>query len=98
MKIIDLFVYLNWNVIVDKNACADDMTCCQMSNSSFGCCPYEQAACCSDKVIQLTLFWDIRMKYCVKRFIVVQMDIRVMKVEVDVFDILKLLIKSKIQK
>ena len=28
--------------------CPDNNTCCKMSDSTFGCCPYQDAECCSD--------------------------------------------------
>lgn len=30
------------------------MTCCPTASGSFGCCPYANASCCSDKVISLS--------------------------------------------
>ncbi|XP_048102775.1 granulin b [Alosa alosa] len=33
-----------------KSACPDDTTCCLMKSGSYGCCPYPDAVCCSDKV------------------------------------------------
>jgi len=29
--------------------CDSDQTCCQLANGDFGCCPYSNADCCSDK-------------------------------------------------
>ncbi len=34
----------------EKSFCPEDTTCCELTNSSYGCCPYPQASCCSDKV------------------------------------------------
>jgi hypothetical protein len=31
-----------------KGTCATDQTCCQLSDGSFGCCPYKNADCCED--------------------------------------------------
>ena len=32
----------------DGGACEDDQTCCELSDGQYGCCPYENAVCCSD--------------------------------------------------
>ncbi|XP_036408715.1 multiple epidermal growth factor-like domains protein 6 [Megalops cyprinoides] len=32
----------------DGKACQDGMTCCQLSNGSYGCCPFPNAVCCED--------------------------------------------------
>jgi hypothetical protein len=32
----------------DGGTCGDDQTCCETSNGEYGCCPYENAVCCSD--------------------------------------------------
>jgi len=34
----------------EKSFCPEDTTCCELTNSSYGCCPYRQASCCSDKI------------------------------------------------
>nr|XP_037288325.1 progranulin-like isoform X13 [Rhipicephalus microplus] len=34
----------------DGNECDDDQTCCQLRSGSYGCCPYNHAVCCDDKV------------------------------------------------
>jgi len=31
-----------------KHKCSDDSTCCLISPSLYGCCPYRDAVCCSD--------------------------------------------------
>jgi len=30
--------------------CPEDTTCCALADGSYGCCPYRQASCCSDKI------------------------------------------------
>ncbi|XP_073539292.1 progranulin isoform X5 [Phyllobates terribilis] len=32
----------------DETACPDETTCCRLESGEWGCCPYEQAVCCSD--------------------------------------------------
>ncbi|XP_015244830.1 PREDICTED: granulins [Cyprinodon variegatus] len=32
-----------------ESECPDDTTCCQLYDSSWGCCPLPQAVCCEDK-------------------------------------------------
>uniref|UniRef100_A0A4D5RU88 Putative epithelin/granulin n=1 Tax=Ixodes scapularis TaxID=6945 RepID=A0A4D5RU88_IXOSC len=34
----------------DGGSCPDGQTCCQLQGGSYGCCPYENATCCSDDV------------------------------------------------
>ncbi|CAN8017220.1 unnamed protein product [Ixodes persulcatus] len=34
----------------DGGSCPDGQTCCQIQGGSYGCCPYEDATCCSDDV------------------------------------------------
>jgi len=34
----------------DGNACPKSTTCCLMVKGYYGCCPYENAVCCDDKV------------------------------------------------
>ncbi|KAM7307096.1 putative granulin [Ixodes scapularis] len=34
----------------DGGSCPDGQTCCQLQGGSYGCCPYEDATCCSDDV------------------------------------------------
>ncbi|CAF1201630.1 unnamed protein product [Adineta ricciae] len=34
----------------EKSFCPEDTTCCELTDGSYGCCPYQQASCCSDKV------------------------------------------------
>ncbi|KAH7935437.1 hypothetical protein HPB52_007459 [Rhipicephalus sanguineus] len=34
----------------DGNECDDDQTCCQLRSGAYGCCPYNHAVCCDDKV------------------------------------------------
>lgn len=33
-----------------KSECADDTTCCQLLDGSWGCCPLAKAVCCEDKL------------------------------------------------
>jgi len=33
----------------DGSSCKDGSTCCQLASGGYGCCPYPQATCCSDK-------------------------------------------------
>ena len=33
----------------DRSACPGQETCCKLSSGGYGCCPYEEAVCCSDK-------------------------------------------------
>ncbi|XP_067412373.1 progranulin [Emydura macquarii macquarii] len=33
-----------------KSACPDGTTCCQLPNSQYGCCPLQNAVCCSDRL------------------------------------------------
>ncbi|XP_075703049.1 progranulin isoform X2 [Rhinoderma darwinii] len=32
----------------DETSCPDKTTCCRLQTGEWGCCPYEQAVCCSD--------------------------------------------------
>ncbi|XP_073428938.1 progranulin isoform X2 [Dendrobates tinctorius] len=32
----------------DETSCPDETTCCRLESGEWGCCPYEQAVCCSD--------------------------------------------------
>ncbi|KAM9424628.1 granulin b isoform 2-T2 [Pholidichthys leucotaenia] len=32
-----------------KTSCPDHFTCCPLASGDYGCCPYEQATCCSDR-------------------------------------------------
>ena len=32
----------------DGSSCAGKETCCELSSGGYGCCPYEEAVCCSD--------------------------------------------------
>ncbi|CAF4904019.1 unnamed protein product [Rotaria sp. Silwood1] len=33
-----------------KSYCPEETTCCQLKDDTYGCCPYPQASCCSDKI------------------------------------------------
>uniref|UniRef100_A0A6B0VG21 Putative low-density lipoprotein receptor n=1 Tax=Ixodes ricinus TaxID=34613 RepID=A0A6B0VG21_IXORI len=33
----------------DGAECNDDQTCCELADQSYGCCPYRDAVCCSDR-------------------------------------------------
>jgi hypothetical protein len=33
----------------DGSQCNDGSTCCQLQSGGYGCCPYVNAVCCSDK-------------------------------------------------
>ena len=33
---------------LDGSSCAGKETCCELSSGGYGCCPYEEAVCCSD--------------------------------------------------
>ncbi|XP_068439394.1 granulin b [Clinocottus analis] len=33
-----------------KSSCPDSYTCCLLSSGAYGCCPYAQAKCCSDRL------------------------------------------------
>ena len=33
---------------LDGSSCAGKETCCKLSSGGYGCCPYEEAVCCSD--------------------------------------------------
>lgn len=33
----------------EKEECVDDSTCCKLESGDYGCCPYDNAVCCSDK-------------------------------------------------
>lgn len=33
-----------------KMECTDHMTCCALQDGSYGCCPFPNATCCSDKL------------------------------------------------
>ncbi|XP_055338488.1 progranulin-like [Paramacrobiotus metropolitanus] len=33
-----------------QSECPDGSTCCQMASGEWGCCPFEAAICCSDKL------------------------------------------------
>merc|ERR1712062_128937 len=32
----------------DRSICEDKMTCCKLFDGQYGCCPFENASCCSD--------------------------------------------------
>ncbi|CAF2034504.1 unnamed protein product [Rotaria magnacalcarata] len=34
----------------EKSICPEETTCCELNDHSYGCCPYRQASCCSDKI------------------------------------------------
>ncbi|CAM4742468.1 unnamed protein product [Rotaria magnacalcarata] len=34
----------------EKSLCPEETTCCELKNGAYGCCPYSQASCCSDKI------------------------------------------------
>ncbi|CAF1308822.1 unnamed protein product [Adineta steineri] len=34
----------------EKSFCPEETTCCELTDGSYGCCPYLQASCCSDKM------------------------------------------------
>jgi hypothetical protein len=34
----------------DGTSCLDLETCCPMNHNRFGCCPYDDAVCCEDKL------------------------------------------------
>ncbi|KAL5007632.1 hypothetical protein ScPMuIL_016438, partial [Solemya velum] len=34
----------------DGSDCPDGFTCCQMDSGRWGCCPFQQAVCCSDQL------------------------------------------------
>ncbi|XP_063693192.1 uncharacterized protein LOC134825040 isoform X3 [Bolinopsis microptera] len=34
----------------DGSKCPDGMTCCSIGKEQFGCCPFQEATCCSDMV------------------------------------------------
>ncbi|KAG8191513.1 hypothetical protein JTE90_019577 [Oedothorax gibbosus] len=40
---------LELNPCPDKKTCQDFETCCKISDSSYGCCPYQNATCCQDR-------------------------------------------------
>lgn len=51
--IISLTLLLNVNLLnicQDGNVCRDSETCCEVIDGSFGCCDYQNAVCCSDKI------------------------------------------------
>jgi len=33
-----------------RKTCAQGMTCCKLPTGEEGCCPYDRATCCPDKV------------------------------------------------
>lgn len=33
-----------------ENICPEEMTCCQTTNGTFGCCPFRQGTCCQDNI------------------------------------------------
>jgi hypothetical protein len=33
-----------------RKTCSQKMTCCELSSGEQGCCPYDDAKCCADKV------------------------------------------------
>ena len=33
----------------DGTYCGSKETCCEMTDGSYGCCPYKNAVCCEDK-------------------------------------------------
>lgn len=41
---------LNKNRCGDDSYCRDSETCCKMIDDSWGCCPYAQGVCCSDRL------------------------------------------------
>ena len=50
-KSSDSIQYLKNVICPDQQSqCSDGDTCCLRSNSSYGCCPLENAVCCSDQL------------------------------------------------
>nr|XP_014341731.1 PREDICTED: granulins [Latimeria chalumnae] len=44
---------LNLGAIIcpdETSECPDESTCCQLPSGQWGCCPFSQAVCCSDKL------------------------------------------------
>ena len=41
----------------DKSICEDKMTCCKLYDGDYGCCPFENASCCSDGEIFCFMDW-----------------------------------------
>lgn len=33
-----------------EDQCLDKQTCCQISETDYGCCPFPSAVCCSDRL------------------------------------------------
>ncbi|CAF1261304.1 unnamed protein product [Adineta steineri] len=54
----------------EKSLCPEETTCCQLNDGSYGCCPYPDASCCSDKIHCCGNGYscDITGKRCTKTF------------------------------
>ncbi|CAF1332324.1 unnamed protein product [Adineta ricciae] len=54
-----------------KSYCPEETTCCQLGDGSYGCCPYAEASCCSDKIhcCEKGYSCDITSKRCIRSFI-----------------------------
>ncbi|XP_071546738.1 progranulin-like isoform X3 [Panulirus ornatus] len=49
--------------------CPDLMTCCELANKEFGCCPFPSAVCCTDHVhcCPQDMQCDVRHQACLKK-------------------------------
>ena len=47
--LISLIAFTLSSTCHDGSSCAGAATCCELASGSYGCCPYSDATCCSDK-------------------------------------------------
>ncbi|KAF8768385.1 Progranulin like protein [Argiope bruennichi] len=57
------------NICPDHSFCEDFETCCKMSNSTYGCCRYANATCCSDLLscCPSDMVCDIKQNRCLRK-------------------------------
>ncbi|KAI3389491.1 hypothetical protein SNEBB_004228 [Seison nebaliae] len=55
--------YVRNDICSDKKECTSQETCCQLSDSSYACCPYQDATCCADKEHCCPNGYDCDVKY-----------------------------------
>jgi len=49
LVLIALIAFVAAETCADKSVCRN-ATCCSLGDGSFGCCPYQGAACCDDHI------------------------------------------------
>ncbi|KAM6896946.1 granulin b [Xenentodon cancila] len=58
-----------------KMSCPDTFTCCQMTSGDYGCCPYQNATCCSDHLhcCPSNSICDLKHQFC--KFVETQLQL-----------------------